>query len=94
MCNLFTSTFTLQSTLVSTAETARLHFFLDVFIQQRVPVMFIGAAGSGKSVIVAEKLASLPDSYNIANIPLNYYTTSGNEYSYTCNNTVYCASFH
>ncbi|XP_076235061.1 dynein beta chain, ciliary [Calliopsis andreniformis] len=66
----------LQSTLVSTAETSRLHFFLSVFIQKRVPVMLIGAAGSGKSVIVAEKLGSLPDDYNIANVPLNYYTTS------------------
>lgn len=42
--------------------------------------MLIGAAGSGKSVIMAEKLAALPDTYNIANVPLNYYTTSGNKY--------------
>lgn len=41
--------------------------------------MLIGAAGSGKSVIVAEKLGSLPDDYNIASVPLNYYTTSGNK---------------
>ena len=65
--------------MVSTGETARLHFFLDVFIQQHVPLMLIGAAGSGKSVIIAEKLSSLPDTYNIANVPLNYYTTSGNK---------------
>lgn len=70
----------LQNTLVSTAETARLFFFLDVFVQERVPIMLIGAAGSGKSVIMAEKLAALPDTYNIANVPLNYYTTSGNKY--------------
>ncbi|XP_017887523.2 dynein beta chain, ciliary-like [Ceratina calcarata] len=66
----------LQSTLVSTGETARMHFFLDVFVEECVPVMLIGAAGSGKSVIMAEKLGSLPDAYNIANVPLNYYTTS------------------
>ncbi|XP_076749810.1 dynein beta chain, ciliary-like [Xylocopa sonorina] len=66
----------LQSTLVSTGETARLYFFLDIFIQQRVPVMLIGAAGSGKSVIISEKLGALSDTYNVANVPLNYYTTS------------------
>ncbi|XP_015433748.1 PREDICTED: dynein beta chain, ciliary-like [Dufourea novaeangliae] len=66
----------LQSTLVPTGDTAYLHFFLDILIKKKVPVMLIGAAGSGKSVIVAEKLGSLPDDYNIANVPLNYYTTS------------------
>lgn len=39
--------------------------------------MLIGGAGSGKSVIVADKLGSLPESYNVANVPFNYYTTSG-----------------
>ncbi|XP_054000578.1 dynein beta chain, ciliary-like [Hylaeus anthracinus] len=66
----------LQSTLVSTGETTCLHFFLDILIKKKVPVMLIGAAGSGKSVIVAEKLGSLSDDYNVANIPLNYYTSS------------------
>ncbi|XP_031848127.1 dynein beta chain, ciliary [Nomia melanderi] len=66
----------LQSTLVPTGDTVYLHFFLDILIKKRVPVMLIGAAGSGKSVIVAEKLSSLPDDYKIANVPLNYYTTS------------------
>ncbi|XP_076625371.1 dynein beta chain, ciliary [Colletes latitarsis] len=66
----------LQSTLVPTGETAYLHFFLDILIEKKMPVMLIGAAGSGKSVIVAEKLGSLPDEYNVANLPLNYYTSS------------------
>ncbi|XP_078035556.1 dynein beta chain, ciliary-like isoform X7 [Augochlora pura] len=66
----------LQSTLVPTGDTSYLHFFLDILIKKKVPVMLIGAAGSGKSVIVAEKLGSLPDDYSIANVPLNYYTTS------------------
>ncbi|XP_046432396.1 dynein beta chain, ciliary-like [Neodiprion fabricii] len=66
----------LQSTLVPTGETARLRFFMDMLMKQRVPVMLVGGAGSGKSVIVAEKLATLPDNYNIANVPFNFYTTS------------------
>ncbi|XP_018058898.1 PREDICTED: dynein heavy chain 9, axonemal [Atta colombica] len=66
----------LQSVLVPTGETIRFRFFMDLLIKKRVPIMLIGGAGSGKSVIVAEKLAALPDNYNIANVPFNFYTTS------------------
>ncbi|KAK0087408.1 hypothetical protein PV325_001063 [Microctonus aethiopoides] len=66
----------LQSTLVATGETTCLRFFLDILMAKKVPIMLVGSAGSGKSVIVSEKLFSLPDSYNNATIPLNYYTSS------------------
>ncbi|XP_036139541.1 dynein beta chain, ciliary [Monomorium pharaonis] len=66
----------LQSTLVPTGETVRLRFFMDLLIKKRVPIMLVGGAGSGKSVIMADKLTSLPDNYNIANVPFNFYTTS------------------
>lgn len=55
----------------------RLRFFMDLLIKKRVPIMLVGGAGSGKSVIMADKLASLSDNYNIANVPFNFYTTSG-----------------
>jgi len=55
----------------------RLRFFMDLLIKKRVPIMLVGGAGSGKSVIMADKLTSLPDNYNIANVPFNFYTTSG-----------------
>lgn len=51
---------------------------MDLLMAKRTPVMLIGGAGSGKSVIVADKLTSLPESYSVANLPFNYYTTSGN----------------
>lgn len=39
--------------------------------------MLVGNAGTGKSVLVGEKLSSLdPDEYMIKNVPFNYYTTS------------------
>lgn len=38
--------------------------------------MLVGNAGTGKSVLIQEKLNSLPDNYNIANVPFNFYTTS------------------
>ncbi|XP_018562388.1 dynein beta chain, ciliary-like [Anoplophora glabripennis] len=66
----------LQATLVNTAETTRIRFFLDHLVSKKAPVMLVGAAGSGKTVIVADKLNALPDSYLITNVPFNFYTTS------------------
>ncbi|XP_015187538.1 PREDICTED: dynein beta chain, ciliary-like [Polistes dominula] len=66
----------IQASLVSTGETVRLRFFMDILMKKKLPVMLVGSAGSGKSIIVAEKLATLPDNYNMANVSLNYYTTS------------------
>lgn len=66
----------LQSTLVDTSETTRIRFFVDQLMEKYIPVMLIGAAGSGKSVIVQEKLASLPENFCITNVPFNFYTTS------------------
>lgn len=66
----------LQATLVNTAETTRLRFFIDILIAKKHPVMMVGPAGSGKSVMMADKLSSLPESYAITNVPFNFYTTS------------------
>lgn len=66
----------LQATLVNTAETTRIRFFLDHLVSRKAPVMLVGAPGSGKTVIVADKLNSLPDSYLVTNVPFNFYTTS------------------
>lgn len=66
----------LQATLVNTAETTRLRFFMDLLIADKHPVMLVGAAGSGKTVLVQEKLRNLPDSYAVTNVPFNFYTTS------------------
>ncbi|CAH0400414.1 unnamed protein product [Chilo suppressalis] len=66
----------LQSCLVSTSETTRIRFFMDLLIAKQKPVMLVGSAGSGKTVSVAAKLNSLPESYAITNVPLNFYTTS------------------
>lgn len=66
----------LQSTLVPTADTTRLRYFMDMLIEQKHPVMLVGGSGTGKSVIVSDKLQSMPDRYVIQNVPLNFYTTS------------------
>lgn len=66
----------LQSTLVSTMETTRLRFFTDLLMKQKRPVMMVGSAGSGKSVIVIDKLSDLPETHAVTNVPFNFYTTS------------------
>lgn len=66
----------LQSTLVPTPETVRLKWFLDILIDKKLPIMFIGGAGCGKSVILGEKFSSLTENYALTNIPLNFYTSS------------------
>ncbi|XP_059622514.1 dynein beta chain, ciliary-like [Phlebotomus argentipes] len=66
----------LQSILVPTVETTRLRYFMDILMERRRPVMLVGGAGSGKSVIVSDKLNNLQDSYLVTNAPFNFYTTS------------------
>ncbi|XP_039284796.1 dynein beta chain, ciliary [Nilaparvata lugens] len=66
----------LQSAVVNTTETTRVRYFLDLLLEKKKPVMLVGAAGSGKSVLTAEKLNSLSDNYAVTNVPFNFYTTS------------------
>ncbi|PAA56702.1 hypothetical protein BOX15_Mlig034196g2 [Macrostomum lignano] len=69
----------LQSTLVHTAETVRVKYLLDLLLAKRYPVMLVGNAGTGKSVLMQEKLQELvetTDNFTVANVPFNFYTTS------------------
>ncbi|KAM3592376.1 uncharacterized protein V6R79_017533 [Siganus canaliculatus] len=67
----------LQACLVHTTETIRVRYFMDRLLERCRPVMLVGNAGTGKSVLVGDKLGSLdPDKYMIKNVPFNYYTTS------------------
>uniref|UniRef100_A0A8C5P182 Dynein, axonemal, heavy chain 9 n=1 Tax=Jaculus jaculus TaxID=51337 RepID=A0A8C5P182_JACJA len=67
----------LQACLVHTSETIRVCYFLERLMERRRPVMLVGSAGSGKSVLVGAKLSSLdPEEYLVKNVPFNYYTTS------------------
>ncbi|CAF1346443.1 unnamed protein product [Rotaria sordida] len=62
----------LQAALVPTPETVR------IFLMKRdYPVMLVGDAGSGKTVIVNDKLQSLNNElWTVVNVPFNYYTSS------------------
>ncbi|NXC72870.1 DYH9 protein, partial [Anhinga anhinga] len=67
----------LQACLVPTTETVRVRYFMDRLLEHQRPVMLVGNAGTGKSVLVGDKLSSLDtDAYVVKKIPFNYYTTS------------------
>lgn len=51
-------------------------------MEHKHPVMLVGPAGSGKTVLMTEKLACLNENYAITTVPFNFYTTSGNKFLY------------
>lgn len=66
----------LQAVIVHTSESIRLRYFLDLLMDKKHPVMLVGNAGCGKTVLVNEKLQSLSENYAVTTIPFNFYTTS------------------
>ncbi|XP_054427204.1 dynein axonemal heavy chain 9 isoform X2 [Pteronotus mesoamericanus] len=67
----------LQACLVHTSETIRVCYFMERLMERRRPLMLVGPAGTGKSVLVGAQLASLDtEGYLVKNVPFNYYTTS------------------
>jgi dynein heavy chain len=66
----------LQATIVPTAETTRVRFFMDLLMERKRPVMLVGNAGSGKTVLIQSKLNSLGEDFVVGNVPFNFYTTS------------------
>ncbi|KAJ1558852.1 Dynein heavy chain 9, axonemal [Nowakowskiella sp. JEL0078] len=66
----------LQSVLVHTSETIRIRYLLDVLADNGKPVVLIGNAGCGKTVLIQEKLTSYGDERLIVNVPFNFYTTA------------------
>ena len=66
----------LQAILVYTSESIRIRYFLDLLMAEKHPVMLVGTAGCGKTVLVSEKLLQLSENYAVANVPFNFYTSS------------------
>ncbi|XP_037350847.1 dynein axonemal heavy chain 17 isoform X1 [Talpa occidentalis] len=67
----------LQASLVHTTETIRIRYFMDLLMEKSWPVMLVGNAGSGKSVLMGDKLENLnTDDYLVQAVPFNFYTTS------------------
>ncbi|KAI1899528.1 hypothetical protein AGOR_G00062720 [Albula goreensis] len=66
----------LQTVLVHSAESICLTYFVDLLLQKGKPVMLVGNAGVGKTILVSDKVSKLREDYMVAKIPFNYYTTS------------------
>uniref|UniRef100_H0X4M8 Dynein axonemal heavy chain 17 n=1 Tax=Otolemur garnettii TaxID=30611 RepID=H0X4M8_OTOGA len=67
----------LQASLVHTTETTRIRYFMDLLMEKGWPLMLVGNAGTGKSVLMGDKLESLnTDDYLVQAVPFNFYTTS------------------
>ena len=49
---------------------------MDLLVNIRTPVMLIGAAGCGKTVLINEKLIQLDENYMVTNVPFNFYYTA------------------
>jgi len=43
---------------------------------RKYPVMLVGSAGTGKTVLINDRLNSLSEDYAVTNVPFNFYTTS------------------
>ncbi|NXD84162.1 DYH17 protein, partial [Halcyon senegalensis] len=67
----------LQASVVHTTETVRIRYFMDLLMEKQRPVMLVGNAGTGKSVLMRNKLEALStDEYLVQSVPFNFYTTS------------------
>ncbi|XP_014742318.1 PREDICTED: dynein heavy chain 9, axonemal [Sturnus vulgaris] len=67
----------LQGCLVPTAQSVCLRFLVAGLLQRRRPVLLVGTAGTGKSVLLGDTLCSLDTQlFLVKKVPFNYYTTS------------------
>ena len=63
----------LGACLVHNSETIRTKYFIDMLIAKKMAVMLIGLAGSGKTLMLNEKLGHMDEEYIVANVPFNFY---------------------
>jgi len=59
---------------VPTVDTIRSNHLLDLLVSHQRPVMMVGSAGTGKTVMLNSYLKSVAETYLYCNINLNYYT--------------------
>lgn len=62
--------------LVHTAETVQLQYFMRLLMESAQPLMLVGGVGTGKTAIVEDLLAKLPETFVSASVPLHHYSTS------------------
>lgn len=62
--------------LVHSAETTCLAYFVELLLEKGKPVMLVGNAGVGKTILVWDTISKHREEYMVAKVPFNYYTTS------------------
>eukprot|EP00163_Fabomonas_tropica_P031151 TRINITY_DN730_c1_g2_i2.p1 TRINITY_DN730_c1_g2~~TRINITY_DN730_c1_g2_i2.p1 ORF type:complete len:4514 (+),score=1634.66 TRINITY_DN730_c1_g2_i2:234-13775(+) len=66
-----------EDMFVHSTETVRLSFMLDRLVSVKKPVLLVGTAGSGKTMLAMEKLRRLDDSETLfVRVNLNFHTDS------------------
>ncbi|XP_069839891.1 dynein axonemal heavy chain 3 isoform X1 [Dendropsophus ebraccatus] len=65
--------------IIPTMETARQSFFLNLYVEHSVPLLFVGPTGTGKSAITNSFLIKLPKDKYIANCINFSARTSANQ---------------
>jgi dynein heavy chain len=65
--------------LIKTDETARQSFFLHTFLAHKIPLLFVGPTGTGKTAVTNNFLVKLPKENYLANIINFSARTSANQ---------------
>ena len=64
-----------SSQMVHTAETTRIKFWMDLFLEAGKPMVFVGAPGTGKTATVLDTLNNLDiDDWAVCKTGFNHYT--------------------
>jgi len=63
--------------VVSTADTTRLSFLMNSYIDMQLPVLFVGTGGTGKTTIIRDRVKNLKDEELQLTANLNSKTTAG-----------------
>lgn len=64
---------------VSTIHTTRLRYLIGIHLKRRKPVLFVGGAGTGKTAVIKDFLATTPaDKVAYKTINFSSYTDSLN----------------
>ncbi|KAL0208847.1 hypothetical protein P9112_011434 [Eukaryota sp. TZLM1-RC] len=65
----------INSMLVQTAETTRIEYLMNLLISKHFPVLLVGSAGTGKTLLINNYLANLnEDDWDSKVVNFNYYT--------------------
>jgi dynein heavy chain len=64
---------------VPTSDTVRLSYLMNMLVRNERHVMFVGSAGTGKTILVSDyllSLAAMEDTHKFVTINMNFYTDS------------------